>query len=42
MTKGDLAEALWAATATPPPATGQLDGDISVSVAIIGAGYTGL
>ena len=42
MTKGDLAEALWAATATPPPATGPLYGDLSVSVAIIGAGYTGL
>lgn len=42
MAKGDLAEALWAATASPPPTTEPLDGDLSVSVAVIGAGYTGL
>ncbi len=42
MTTGDLAETMWSATATPAPATDSLDTDITVSVAIVGAGYTGL
>jgi len=42
MVSGDLAEAMWSATAVPAPGTAPLDGDRRVSVAIVGAGYTGL
>lgn len=42
MVSGALAEAMWSATAAPAPPTMPLDGDRTVSVAIVGAGYTGL
>jgi len=35
-------QTLWAETATPAPQTDPLDDDLSVSVAIVGGGYTGL
>ena len=37
-----LPDSLWAATATPAPATPPLTESVSFDVAIIGAGYTGL
>src|SRR5262245_6578467 len=37
-----LPRSLYAETARPAPATPPLDGDRSVSVAIVGAGFTGL
>jgi glycine/D-amino acid oxidase-like deaminating enzyme len=42
MSRGDLSEALWYATASPAPETERLDGSRAVPVAIIGGGYTGL
>ena len=33
---------LWEASAPPAPVTGPLDGDLSMDVAIVGGGYTGL
>lgn len=37
-----LPSSLWAATAVAPPACTPLDGDLTVDVAVVGAGYTGL
>ena len=42
MVSGALAATMWSQTASPAPATEPLDGDRTVPVAIIGAGYTGL
>lgn len=33
---------LWEVTAPPPPASRALEGEVSVDVAVVGAGYTGL
>jgi len=41
-TKLELPNSLWAATAAAVPATGPLEGDTSVDVAIVGAGFNGL
>lgn len=37
-----LGDALWVETAHPPPETPPLEGDATVDVAIVGAGYCGL
>lgn len=37
-----LPPSLWAATAEPAVDTPRLDGSVTVDVAIVGAGYTGL
>ena len=42
MLKGDRAHGLWGKTAPAPPATRTLDRDLSVDVAVVGAGFTGL
>ncbi len=42
VTRLNLPDSLWAATANAPPATKQLTGDTSVDVAIVGAGFNGL
>jgi len=41
-TQLELPNSLWAATAKPSPSTGALQGDITVDVAIVGAGFNGL
>jgi glycine/D-amino acid oxidase-like deaminating enzyme len=42
MLNDERSHGLWEKTAPPAPKTGRLQGDISVDVAVIGAGYTGL
>lgn len=42
MSKLELPQSLWAATAAPAPQTSPLDKDIVADVAIVGAGYAGL
>ncbi|MFT5657029.1 MAG: glycine/D-amino acid oxidase-like deaminating enzyme [Gammaproteobacteria bacterium] len=42
MTTLPLPDSLWAATANAAPETSQLAGDVTVDVAIIGGGFTGL
>jgi glycine/D-amino acid oxidase-like deaminating enzyme len=42
MLNDEHSHGLWEKTAPPAPQTGRLQGDISVDVAVIGAGFTGL
>ena len=42
MLNDERSHGLWEKTAPPAPKTERLDGDISVDVAVVGAGFTGL